>query len=150
MASVIFLADRVNHFHARSSEWFLATFMLGWGIVLFYPGATLADPSYSAFAQTEAGEMATGAFVMLLGAGWCWGLWFNGRKEPATSTVRAACAFGGGVVFAMISVAFMAAFAADGILNHGIWTFLCLSLFSFYNLSCIAQYKGALAHGCKP
>jgi len=132
--------------HSRVPEWFSAWLLFGWGLALLHPSRTFESPGYRAF-ERAIGEVGTGSAVAILGASWLLGLWYNGRKETVTSTVRAACAFMGVIVYAMLTTGFAISFFLTGLLSTGIWTYFMLSMLALYSLTRILHDKGACGNG---
>ncbi|MCW7544928.1 hypothetical protein N7I30_14060 [Aurantimonas litoralis] len=132
--------------HSRAPEWFSAVFMFGFGLTLLHPSRTFDSSSYRAFDQSI-GESGTGIITFAVAAFWLFGLWYNGRKETLTSTVRACCACMGVVVYAMLTTGFVISFFLTGLLSTGWWAYFMMSMLSLYNVTQILHDKGACRNG---
>lgn len=141
--NMIFVRIR-ERFRQRASEWFCAANLLTWGLVMLHPSNVFgSSTSYEGFKEARITEeqLATGIFI--LGLLWFTGLVINGSMQKVTSTIRAACALVGGVVYMVMSLAFLSSFFITGVLTAGFTTHGLISALAFYSLYWIAVDKRA-------
>jgi hypothetical protein len=132
-----------ERFRQRMSEWFCAANLLGFGMSLLHPSAAFnGNPAYAAF-QRNISEEHMAVCLAGLGLLWLVGLIINGSRQKVTSTIRAACAMTGGVVYMVMSLGFLSSYVITGVLGAGVSTYALISALAFYSLYWIIIDKRA-------
>jgi hypothetical protein len=123
-----------ERFRQRASEWFCAAMLATWGLALLHPSNNFeSTPAYEAFSRTIKEENMAAALT-LLGVAWLVGLIINGARQRVTSTIRACCAFLGGVIYMVMSLGFLSSYFITGVLTAGPSTYALTSALAFYSL----------------
>jgi hypothetical protein len=132
------------HVNDRALEWFSASIMLAWSLVLALPGQTLAGPSFAAFNRFDWMTEALWAWVFgVVGAARIVALYINGRW-PKTPHIRMAGSLFGALSWAQVAwLITEGTYNATGVASTGtaVYTLLALAdIFSIYRARFDARY----------
>lgn len=117
-----------NHCQDRALEWFSASVMVVWALVLVAPGDTLSGPQFSAFARHGMTEIGWALAFGAIGAARFAALFINGRW-PRTPYVRMAGSLFGAVSWAQVAWLLMeGTYLRNGVLNTGTGMYALLAL----------------------
>lgn len=117
-----------NHCQDRALEWFCASAMLVWAVILGFDGDTLTGKAFAAFSRHGVSEIGWAITFGVVGGARYIALYINGRY-PKTPIVRMVGSLFGAVSWAQISWLFTeATYLHDGIMSTGTGIYALLAV----------------------
>lgn len=129
--SVSVLVQIKERFSGRILEWYVATQLFCWGLVLIAPDAGLSDPVADVFASVGFNEWRLGLAMLAIGVIRLMALIINGAVPNVTPFVRIGGAFLGCGVWYFISLGLLMASLREG--HFGVWV-------AAWPFACIAEF----------
>ncbi len=133
---------RIKHrFGPRLSEWFVATVMLLWGLVLLLPSDSLVGPSWVTL-RALLPESGWGLLMALLGLARLGGLVVNGARKTVTPWIRVVSAGCGFLLWSGVSFAL----GFSSVVSTGLAVYPAIAVLELFNIHRASHDIGETHH----